>query len=52
MCDALYLSRYPNQDLEIAKNTWRATVQEVEEKISTAQVLLLPKCFQMNVYFP
>lgn len=33
-----FLSRYPNQDLEIIKNTWRANVQEVEKKISIAEV--------------
>lgn len=30
--------RYPNQELEISRNTWRATVQEVEKKISSAEV--------------
>ncbi|KAF7653193.1 hypothetical protein LDENG_00086200 [Lucifuga dentata] len=30
--------RYPTPDLDVARNTWRANVQEVEKKISAAQV--------------
>ncbi|XP_040005751.1 E3 ubiquitin-protein ligase TTC3 [Xiphias gladius] len=29
--------RYPNQDLEMTRNSWRANVQEAEKKISTAE---------------
>ncbi|XP_071317554.1 E3 ubiquitin-protein ligase TTC3 isoform X2 [Trachinotus anak] len=31
------LHRYPNQDLEMTRNNWRANVQEIERKISTAE---------------
>ncbi|XP_056252841.1 E3 ubiquitin-protein ligase TTC3 isoform X1 [Seriola aureovittata] len=29
--------RYPNQDLEMTRNSWRVSVQEIEKKISTAE---------------
>uniref|UniRef100_UPI0037E877C5 E3 ubiquitin-protein ligase TTC3 isoform X2 n=1 Tax=Semicossyphus pulcher TaxID=241346 RepID=UPI0037E877C5 len=29
--------RYPSQDLDVTRNTWRASVQEMEKKISTAE---------------
>ncbi|XP_074528283.1 E3 ubiquitin-protein ligase TTC3 [Halichoeres trimaculatus] len=29
--------RFPNQDLEMNRNTWRASVQEIEKKISTIE---------------
>lgn len=31
-------SRFPSQDLEMTRNSRRANVQEVEKKISTAEV--------------
>lgn len=54
MCDVLYLCRYPNQDLEMTKNTWGTNVQEVEKKISTAEVdLTITKMFSHEyVHFP
>lgn len=47
----LHLSRYPNQDLEMTRNNWRANVQEIERKISTAEVdEFIAKMFSVKNY--
>lgn len=38
MCDIWLLCRFPNQDLEAARNGCRDQIKEVEKRISTAEV--------------
>lgn len=38
MCDIWLLCRFPNQDLEAARNSCRDQIKEVEKRISTAEV--------------